>query len=60
MCMSEAPVHPGFAAGKNFRDHSFFHFTSYFTQKIKSTINQDVKLQLMNKHTPSGMDTSCT
>lgn len=46
MCMSEAPGHPGFAAGKNFHDLSFFHFASYFKQKIKSTINQNAKLQL--------------
>lgn len=30
MCMSEDPGHIVSAAGKNFHDHNFFHFISYF------------------------------
>lgn len=38
MSMSKAPGHIVSATGKNFHDHSFFHFISYFKWKAKSVI----------------------
>lgn len=60
MCMSEAPVHPGFASGKNFHDRSLFHFTSYFKQKTKKHNQPKCQIPTMDKYKPPGMDSACT